>query len=292
MSIVKSFDVGDGDTYDICHNSDNFSIIDCRIADGDPDGIIDEIVSESADKGVTRFISTHPDDDHVRGLVDLDGALGIRNFYCVKNEATKLDQTDDFDRYCELRDSDKAFYIYRHCARRWMNRSDDERKTAGISVLWPDTGDPDYQEALLNAKGGKSPNNTSCIIRYSVENGVTMLWMGDLETAFMERIEDRIDLPAADVLFAPHHGRDRVPAGWLAQIDPQVVVLGSADSDDLERYSDRNHISQRRAGDITFECESGQTHIYVSSDTYTADFLDDELMPDTHGNYIGTLQTN
>jgi beta-lactamase superfamily II metal-dependent hydrolase len=290
MSIVKSFDVGDGDTYYIRHNSDNFTIIDCRIADGDPNGIIDEIEDESRRVGIKRFISTHPDDDHVRGLVDLDDRLGILNFYCVKNEATKLDHTDDFERYCKLRDSDKAFYIHRHCSRRWMNQSDAERKTAGINILWPDTADPDYQQALLDAKGGKSPNNTSCILKYSLESGATMLWMGDLETEFMEKIEERIELPSVDILFAPHHGRDRVPPSWLSQSDPQIIVLGSADSEHLERYEGRNHISQRRAGDITFECESGKTHIYVSNETYSVDFLQDECIPDTYGAYLGTLK--
>ena len=34
----------------------------------------------------------------------LDDRMHILNFYCVKNEATKDDETEDFIRYSELRD--------------------------------------------------------------------------------------------------------------------------------------------------------------------------------------------
>jgi glyoxylase-like metal-dependent hydrolase (beta-lactamase superfamily II) len=122
MTLVKSFATGYGDTYYIRHNSDNFTIIDCHIP-GDRDDIIEEIEEQSSDKGITRFISSHPDDDHIKGLVRLDDALGLLNFYVVKNKATKPDDTADFDRYCELRDSDKAFYVKQGCSRRWMNDS-------------------------------------------------------------------------------------------------------------------------------------------------------------------------
>jgi len=107
MSLVKSFSVGDGDTFYIRHNSDNFSIIDC-CADEDHEYVIDEIKSGASEKGVVRFISTHPDDDHIRGLEMLDCKINIVNFYCVKNDATKPDRSRDFDIYCELRDSEKT----------------------------------------------------------------------------------------------------------------------------------------------------------------------------------------
>ena len=56
--------------------------------------ITDEIISESNNKDITRFISTHPDEDHIHGLKYLDDKIGILNFYCVKNEATKSDETE------------------------------------------------------------------------------------------------------------------------------------------------------------------------------------------------------
>ena len=221
MSIVKSLSVGDGDMFYIKHGTDNFTMIDCCMSDDDGAPIVEELKSESYGKEITRFISTHPDDDHIRGLEYLDDQLKILNFYCVKNDATKDDDTDDFERYRQLRDSEKkAFYIFLACTRRWMNRSDDERRNSGINILWPRTGNKHFKQALQDAANGESPNNISPIIKYSRNDGVTMLWMGDLETEFMEAIENDVDLPAVDILFAPHHGRDsgKVPQSMLNKL--------------------------------------------------------------------------
>lgn len=292
MSIVKSLSVGDGDMFYIRHGSDNFTMIDCCMSDEDKDDIISEIKSQSSDKNIVRFISTHPDDDHIRRLVALDDAMNILNFYCVANEATKPDQTDDFDRYCELRDHEKkAFHIYRGCSRKWMNDGDDERGSAGINILWPITTNQHYKSALADAKSGNSPNNISCVVKYSLNNGATLLWMGDLESDFMENIKDEFTPDAADILFAPHHGREsgKVPADWLDEINPKIVVIGEAPSANLDYYAGYNTITQNSAGDIVFECVTGKVHVYVSSENYSVDFLTDEGKSDLHGNYIGTF---
>jgi beta-lactamase superfamily II metal-dependent hydrolase len=292
MSIIKSFSVGDGDMFYIKHNSDNFTIIDCYLSDENKEDIVNEILSESRNKGVTRFISTHPDEDHIRGLTYLDERLGILNFYCVKNEATKDDESPDFIKYCELRDSDKAFYIKKGCKRKWMNVSDDERGSSGINILWPDTDNTDFKKALDKAKNGESPNNISPIIKYSLEDGVTALWMGDLETDFMEKIKDEVEWPEVDILFAPHHGRDsgKVPKEILDQLNPKIIIVGEAPSEHLNYYQDYNTITQNSAGDIVFECVTNKVHIYVSNDKYKVDFLDKENVSNFDKyNYIGTL---
>lgn len=199
MSIIKSFSVGNGDTFYIKHGNDSFTVIDCCLDESNIDDIIDEIITESKDKSIFRFISTHPDDDHIKGLKQLDDKIGIINFYCVKNDAIKDEETDDFSRYCELRDSEKHFYLYKGCSRKWLNKEDDERGSAGISILWPDISNDDYKNALENAESGKSPNNICPMIRYSLENGVTVLWMGDMETDFMEKIKDYVDFSEIDM---------------------------------------------------------------------------------------------
>ncbi|MFC1780850.1 hypothetical protein ACFLZ8_01120 [Planctomycetota bacterium] len=293
MSIVKSFSVGEGDMFYIKHGSDSFTIIDCCISDDNRDDLIKEIKSESKNKGITRFISTHPDDDHFRGLADLNKNMPICNFYCVKNEATKPDETDDFDTYCILRDdSNKAFFLSRGCSRKWLNMDDNERGSAGINILWPITSNEHYIEALKKAKEGKSFNNISSIVRYSLNGGTTVLWMGDLETDFMENIKDEITMDIADILFAPHHGRDsgKVPKNWLDDMNPKLVIIGEAPSKDLNYYDGYDTITQNSAGDITLECVSGETHIYVSNQNYSVDFLDNEYLPETYGKYIGTLK--
>ncbi len=43
-------------------------------------------------------------------------------------------------------------------------------------------------EELVKAKEGQSFNNISAVIQYSLKNGATLLWMGDLETSFLKKI--------------------------------------------------------------------------------------------------------
>jgi len=293
MSLVKSFSVGNGDMFYIKHGSDNFSIIDCCLIDTEKDRIIKEINSQRAGKNIQRFISSHPDDDHIKGLAALDEEIDIRNFYCVKNNTTKDLASDDFEQYCTLLDdTKKAFYLHKGCSRRWMNEGNDERGSAGINILWPITTNKHFKDALQAAMNGESPNNISCVVKYSLNDGATMLWMGDLETDFMKNIEDDFSPPKSDILFAPHHGRKsgKVPESWLKLMQPKIVVVGEAPSKELNYYQGFNTITQNSAGDIAFDCVDKKVHVYVSSDTYSVKFLVDEKQTRPLGNYIGTLK--
>lgn len=276
----------------IRHGSDNFSIIDCSLPSDREGSILTELKTQSKSKDVIRFISTHPDQDHLSGLVELDDHFNFVNFYCVKNEATKDSPTADFQRYCSLRDSEKAFHLYAGCSRKWMNQAGDKRGSAGLKILWPTTSNADFQSALEDAAEGLTPNNISCILKYSLNDGVTMLWMGDLESDFMEKILDEVEIPKIDILFAPHHGRSsgRVPDEWLKKMDPGIVVIGEAPSEHLHYYSDYNTITQNSCGDILFEATTGKVHIYVNDAAYSVDYLADEGLDHSHGlYYIGTL---
>lgn len=293
MPIVKTFSVGDGDTFYIKHGSDNFTIIDCNLDDNNKETIVDELKAESKGKGIVRFISTHPDTDHFQGLDYLDGEMNLRNFYCVKNNVPKDPETDSFKRYKTLRDGDRHYYVSKGCTRKWMNSSDEERGSSGINILWPNTSNEHFKDALKLAEDGQSPNNISLVAHYRIEGGTSFCWCGDLETEFMENIHDDIDLLHASVLFAPHHGRKsgRLPKVWLDDIVPKIIVVGEAPSKHLEYYKDYDTIKQNSAGDIVFECAEGKIHIYCSSDTYSEDFLDNEGKSDCdYGYYIGSIK--
>lgn len=257
--------------------------------------IVDEIKLESKDKDIMRFISTHPDEDHIHGLKYLDDKINIKNFYCVSNEATKSEETEDFKHYCNLRDNkSKAFYIYKGCIRCWLNNDNEKRYgSSRIEILWPIIDNEDYKNELLNAKNGKSPNNISPIIKYSLENGVTALWFGDLENTFMEKIKNLIELPKADIIFAPHHGRHsgKIPSEWMKNMDLKIVVIGEAPSEKINYLSNYNTITQNTAGNILFDCSMGIVDVYVSNKNYSVNFLQNKGKVDKYGSkYIGTFK--
>lgn len=292
MSIIKSFSVGNGDMFYINHNTDNFTIIDCCYDnEEEKNKIFKEIKEKANQKGMRRFISTHPDDDHIKGLKELEETFGVWNFYCVENKATKEDETDDFIKYCELRDSDKHFYLDKGCQRKWMNQGDDERKGAGINCLWPDTTNEEYIKALKEAEDGQSPNNISPIFTYSLANGAKVMWMGDIESDFLDLVKDSIDFNEVSVLFAPHHGRisGKISDDILKELAPKLVIIGEAPSEYLNYYKGYNTITQNSAGEITLDCTGNKIHVYVSSTTYKVDFLKNENLSNKYGQYIGTL---
>ena len=58
---------------------------------------------------------------------------------------------------------------FNDCVRRWMNQSGEGRDGSGVDVLWPDTSNRDFKEALAACDAGESYNNVSAVIRYAVE---------------------------------------------------------------------------------------------------------------------------
>jgi beta-lactamase superfamily II metal-dependent hydrolase len=291
MPLVKAFAVGEGDTTYIIHGSDNFTIIDCCIKEHNKTQILDELRQARKGKGIHRFISTHPDEDHFGGIEWLDDDNSIVNFYVVKNQASKTIETESFKRYCKLRDGEHAFYISKGCSRKWMNQSDDERGSAGIDIHWPDLNNEHFKKALADAKAETSYNNLSAVIRYIINDGPSFMWLGDLEKKFMEDIESSITLPQTTVVFASHHGRDsgKIPNSWLDKLKPQVIIIGEAPSRHLNYYQGYSTITQNRAGDVTMDCIGRRIDFYVGNANYAKrDWLDDEGHS-TYPNYIGTL---
>lgn len=301
MSIIKSFSVGNGDMFYINHNSDSFTIVDCNYYDEyQRDLIFGSVKTLSSEKSIIRFISTHPDEDHIHGLNILDDIIGIRNFYVVKNQAIKEDETDSFKRYKSLRDdTNKAYYVYKNCQRKWLNKSSDEndkynRRASGIKFLWPDLSNENHQKALEKVKGGNNYNNISPIFTYKQEKGIKVMWMGDIETTFLEKIKGAIQWPEIDVLFAPHHGRKsgHVCSDVLKALSPQIVVIGEAPADELDYYNEYETIKQNSAGDITFICNGDKVDVYVENNeySYSVDSLYNNHMENNeHGKYLGTL---
>lgn len=275
----------------IDHNTDNFTVIDCCLSPGNQTAILKEVKYRSSKKGITRFISTHPDEDHIQGLKDFDNFCPIYNFYVAKNAAVKAETTDSFSHYKKLRDGEKAFFVEKGSQRKWMNESSEERKHSGISILWPEANNPDYKKALSESNSGTSFNNISVVIKYAIGN-VSLLWLGDLETEFMEKITDSIQLSKVTIVFAAHHGRDsgKIPDSCLEKLQPEVVILGEAPSRNLHYYTEYNTISQNSAGDITMEIGQEEVDFYVANSGYGMKSWLTNKSKVAFPNYIGTLK--
>jgi beta-lactamase superfamily II metal-dependent hydrolase len=171
-----------------------------------------------------------------------------------------------------------------------MNQGDDVRRASGINILWPDISNAFFKQALTDCDAGKSYNNVSAVIRYSLQGGASVMWLGDLETDFMDSIADSINLNKTTIVFAAHHGREsgKIPDSWLKKLDPQIIVVGEAPSRHLHYYTGYKTITQNMAGDITMDAVGDKVHFYVSSDTYSHKALQDEGQS-KFPNYVGSI---
>ena len=206
------------------------------------------------------FISTHPDNDHVNGLERFSDS--ISTFYCVDNNVNKTD-TNSLKEYIKLRDSGKCCNIEKGTVLNYFN--------SVIRILWPDVTNKKFKEALEKAEKTGSPNNISPIILLN-HNNKKFLWLGDLETDFLESIYYNVDWPKeVDVVFAPHHGRSsaKIPKNILDELNPKLIVIGEAPSEYLDYYRGWNTITQNSAGDINFNVDNtGKIDIFVSNREY------------------------
>ena len=172
-----------------------------------------------------------------------------------------------------------------------MNQDNKERKSAGVSILWPDRGNKHFKEALAEGEAGIAYNNMSAVIRYSL--------VGPAPASFGLAISIPNSWRASQiasswkkttVVFAAHHGRKsgKIPDSWLEKLDPQIIVIGEAASRHLHYYTGYKKITQNHAGDITFDLQDNKVHIYVSNPNYSRDDLDDEGQ-NTFPGYVGSI---
>ena len=275
MSIVKSFSFPKGnirgDMYYIKHGSGSFTVIDSYLlsdsfyeANNRQKEIIDEIIRQS-DGRVRRFISTHPDKDHIAGIGALFGRWPTNNFYAVANSIPKDPDDSDLCKYIELKDK-YNFEVKRGITRCWLNDSNQEHGSSGIHFQWPILENDKFKTVVDQVSEGQNVNNICPIFTYSINDGPRYMWMGDLESDMQQEYYDTCykSVPHVNILFQPHHGRKSgsVPTELLDALNPQLIIIGNAPSEHIDYGDSRMTITQNTSGDLVFENEGEYVHIY------------------------------
>lgn len=271
MAIIKSYSVGNGDMFFIKDDAKNFTVIDCCLPEERKNEILNDISLHKKDTKIYRFISTHPDNDHILNIKELFSKFSTANFYCTKNSISN--ETDNFKFYATLRDANKTCCLNKSLNRQYFNIPDKNYGSSNLYVWWPLDGHEKFKEFLGEAKTDLSSNSICPIIEYRYNDKLSVLWFGDLESKYTDQIKEHIIKCAESsrkyILFAPHHGRKtgKPCKEILDKINPILVIVGEGDSEAISYYDEFKRITQNRAKDITLEIKDSKIFVTCSGNS-------------------------
>jgi competence protein ComEC len=250
-NIIRSFqkqelkviflNVGQGDSILISKGTNQILI------DGGPSGTT--LLSEAGkyipfwDRKIELIIETHPDQDHIQGLVDVFKHYQVKKVIKTENES----QSQVFKTLQDLIEKEKIEVI---------------NGTGGVSLKLAGEiqGDIIYPSDI---KTGKDTNENSVVLKLKTEKS-SFLFTGDLPTSSeAEIISKGIDINA-DYLKVAHHGsKYATSAEFLEKVKPKEAIIsvgknsyGHPSQEALDRLKKENIPVLRtdEEGDIIFIC--------------------------------------
>lgn len=175
------------------------------LIDGGPKSAGDDVVAFLKSKGVKHLdyvVATHPDADHIGGLIDVLKTFKVKNFI----DSGKAHTTETYVEMLTLIDKKNIKYIV-------------------PSTLDTYKLDPNMTTRVLYANSDADDNNDASIVLKLTYNKVSFLLTGDASTEIEEQIASKYDV-SATVLKAGHHGSDTSSsAKFISKVNPKVAIL-------------------------------------------------------------------
>jgi beta-lactamase superfamily II metal-dependent hydrolase len=217
-------------------------------------------------RSIFRYIQSHPDLDHMRGLAALENSgIAVLNFWDVANtrqwkpgEDNENDKAD-WEAYQRYRAGQHAtlLNLRRGSKNKYYNQNDDGTPGGnGLEILSP------TPELIRDFDEDKKRNNLSYILRYTV-SGRSIIFGGDGEQAAWGSVHAYYGAGLkCDALKASHHGRD---TGYhqeaVKAMSPSVAIVSvgkKPDTDASAKYAQYcNEVASTRwYGDITLEIDA------------------------------------
>ncbi|MEA0564353.1 MBL fold metallo-hydrolase [Lysinibacillus irui] len=196
---VHFIDVGQGDS--ILIESPNGKTM---LVDGGVKGAGPQVVSYLREIGVSKLdivVATHPDADHIGGLIPVLNSMTIEQFY----DSGKVHTSQTFEEMLTLIDEKNIPY---------------DVPTPGDNIKF----DEDVTVKVLNANEQASDNNDASIVLKIVYGNVSFLLTGDAGIA-LEKEMMQYDV-SATVLKAGHHGSNTSSSeDFIRAVKPEVTIL-------------------------------------------------------------------
>jgi competence protein ComEC len=224
---------------------------------------------------VFRYVQTHPDFDHMRGIAALEeSGIQVVNFWDVShsrkwNEA-KDRETDkpEWEAYERFRSGNhsRVLNLYRNAKGKYWNENElGEPGGNGLYILSP------TPEIVREYDEDGSRNELSYVLRYYVA-GRNIIFGGDAEQAAWDSIHKHYgEGLKCDVLKASHHGRDsgfHLESVKAMKPTYTIVSVGTKpDTDASNKYRTHSEVvaSTRWYGDISLEVGQNGELSWVTS---------------------------
>jgi beta-lactamase superfamily II metal-dependent hydrolase len=250
--------------------------------------------------GVTsifRFISTHPEMDHLDGLDALFNKMPVVNFWTtgVVRDDPEFGlgcrfKLEDWNRYLNARGGHiqgttslrKRFPDFNF---KYASRDDDAGNGVGdqLHILSPD----DRLVQLAEQDG--DTNDASFVISLTTPAGRVII-PGDAHDRTWRHVlaTNPQWVQNCALLLAPHHGRDSEREyEFLGHLNPKLTLMGCVQSEHsgCAAWSRRNlpTISNTQAGNIRVDFYPGQMSVWVENAAYARKRCGTEPLPDSSG---------
>jgi len=201
---VVFFDVGQGDSIFI-ETPNNFQVL----IDGGPSSAVLEKLGKEMpfyDRTIDLIVLTHPDYDHVSGLLEVLKSYKVKNILwtgVVKNTA-------EYEEWVKLIEKEKANVMLAMASQEIILQKE---PLIYFKILYP-------FESLENQKIEDS-NNTSIVAKL-IFNDKSFLFMGDISC----KIEKQLVEVDADILKIGHHGSNNSSCQeFIERVSPETAVI-------------------------------------------------------------------
>ena len=229
---------------------------------------------------IYRFISTHPDMDHLDGFKALLDTFAVHNFWHTGAEKQKpeFDKSPyseaDWDAYKKVQRGDvsgtKSLEKLDGATFEFANKGGDGDRGDCLHIAAPSAG------LVSQANNEQEFNDSSYIIVYRMQGGKIVI-CGDAEDgAFNHAIEKYPRLMEdVGILLAPHHGRDSGrDYGFLDHLNPRFTLLGCAPHEHhrTSSWTSRGlaYCKQNQCGNMIAvpSREDGRIDLYIQSKSF------------------------
>lgn len=255
LMTVNMLDVGQGDSIHLRDANGTDIVID----GGPGDAVLQELARTMpwSDRTIEYVLLTHPDADHVEGLVHVVERYQVQTVLSARNRSgTQVDNafTDRWSGVEQIQTIQRGSQI--------------EGDGWHLEVLWPLSNCISVQEREeLNTHCEHDRNERSVVVKLTTvnDNRTTALFTGDIEreaeTELLELYDE--DVLRADILKVAHHGSTTSSYAPLIDMIQPLDVLISAGKDNsyghphqstLNRFEERNATLWRTDTQGTVQC--------------------------------------